>query len=145
MNLNKEEIVRGCAITIFPCLFLLGWVISWPISIACGFLYAMGGAENSWKGYRRIIIPLLIGIGCYWLTHVKLVALSSLLMFGTLSIGYGIPSTQPYDEGSWLGKIFYKLFDGEETLAKWATHGTIAIILLLVAIIPYYIGRRYGW
>ena len=149
MKLNKEEIIRGFFITLPVTLMFLPWKIALIISMGCAVLYAMGGADNSWSGYRRGIIPLVICIPTALMNPVKLLFLSGTLMFGALSIGYGITTIAPgrpdNDEGSFIGRIFYKVFEGEETLAKWLTHGVIFLLFAIGGIVPYLIGRKYGW
>ena len=95
-------------------------------SVLAGLFGALGGAENSSKLIRRIILPLfLAGIAWQHLQHIYI--FSILLMFPVLSIGYGIPDEN--DEGSPLGRFFMRLFKQNNVLANIATRGFIEGLL----------------
>ena len=159
MKLNKEEIIRGFFITLPVTLVLINWKIALIVSMACAVLYAMGGADNSWSGYRRGIIPLVICIPAALMNPVKLLFISGTLMFAVLSIGYGIPTYAPgrpdNDEGSLLGRFWFHLIRKleknpvdlvvREEAAKWLTHGTLFLLFFIAGVVPYLIGRKYGW
>jgi hypothetical protein len=95
-------------------------------------LGALGGQEKKWL--RRFILPLIVTIYAYFLLQNWWV-LTIFTMAGWLSIGYGLPSyldnpNHPnYDEGSFLGRFFYKLFKGNEILANIFTRGTVATLI----------------
>ena len=60
-------------------------------------------------------------------------------------MGYGIPSTQPYDEGSFLGKLGYGIAGGNEKVANVITRliyeSLLALCFIYIAFInlPVYI------
>jgi len=103
------------------------------IIVALGaVLGALGGAENSSKSFRRVLIPLILTVFAFLNTQSILV-LTILSMCGALSIGYGIPSFSNYheynDEGSALGRFWFNLFKKNETLANIFTRGTIGLLV----------------
>ena len=87
-----------------------------------GWLGALGGADKSSKLYRRILIPGLITSYAFSCTESLLVILI-MTMCVPISKGYGIPDET--DEGSSLGRFFYKLFKGNKLLANIFTRGTL--------------------
>ena len=114
--------------------FFVGPIMGVAAALGCAFLWALGGAENSKKAWRRLGVPL-VALDVFILAHVPikfpLVLASTGAAFGVLTIGYGIPSTQPPDAGSWLGRFFYKLAGSREVPAALLTRGTLALLLAL--------------
>ena len=116
-------------------MLLLKLLIVLISSISCGLLGSYAGADKTWKGWRRYIMPLL-------LTLLAFIMLQNwwclLLLFAIipLSRGYGIPS--PNDNGSTLGRFFWKLFNKNEFLANIATRGVLSglewAVFIVVAI-----------
>ena len=96
--------------------------------IICGLFGALGGADYSSNLYRRIGIPLYLFLtACICVHHWQVVSL--LLMIGIFRIGYGIPDAT--DRGSWLGRIFYKLCQGN---IFWTNSWTRNIIADLIGL-----------
>ena len=128
MKLNKEELIIASILTAI--------VVPFPIAIGaiplCAFLWALTGASAS-KLFRRLGVPLVWAL-CLWNLYA-LIAVP--IGFGMLCIGYGIPTTQPYDKGSWLGIVFFKLTSGNMLMSNILTKGTIYLGLL----IPFLIVR----
>jgi len=95
-------------------------------------LGALGGAENSSKSFRRVLIPLIL-TGFAYLNTQSILVVSIMTMCFPLSLGYGIPSFNNYpeynDEGSGLGKFWYNLLKKNETLANIFTRGTIGLLI----------------
>ena len=86
-------------------------IIKILLPIVCGFLGAWGGAEGTSKNWRRVGIPVAIGLALWnpW----------ALTLFMPLIMGYGIPDgPPPLDQGSWLGRFFYYKVTNESQL--WA-------------------------
>lgn len=95
-------------------------------SIIGGILGALGGTDNSSKLFRRFSLPLSLG-GLAWSHLHHWSTFCILLMIPILHIGYGIPS--PDDEGSWLGRFWFKIFKSNLLLSNIATRGTIGSLL----------------
>lgn len=104
--LNVEEIFVGAMIQ-FPFYFLIHWwvLLLMPIS---GILWALGGADNSNKLWRRLGVPLIafVFISIYLMLKPILlgyVAIGCIGGISAISIGYG--------ESSFLYKLYSKWFD----------------------------------
>lgn len=117
------------------------------IAFLISFLGAFAGSEGTSKNYRRIGIPVVF-IVCaifqclfsdwplsFWIFTI---ALQHLI----LRLGWGIPDTitKDYinkpaiykpDEGSLLGRFWYKIFKGKLFLVNCFTRGTIGLMLAL--------------
>lgn len=73
-----------------------------------GVLWKAGGTIN--KNYRRIGFPLTLAIVCYTQTSSILASIFTFLIGHlALRIGYGIPDNT--DEGSALGKFWFKIIN----------------------------------
>jgi len=117
---------------------LLSNVSSFLLPIAGGILGAMGGAGK--KSLRRIYIPLLLtGLAYVELEHVAIISIMS--MCGFLSMGYGIPDST--DEGSWLGRFFYKITQQNHLLSDMLVRGTIGALISLSLISVPIIKKNY--
>lgn len=131
MKLNKEELLIGFIVGICSWVVISFWAI--PVALVTSFFWAYTGAGAS-KLYRRLGVPALISTACAITTHSWIPLISILPAFGVLSIGYGIPTTQPFDEGSWLGRICFGWAKGSEKLADIYCRGIIYILLALAFI-----------
>ncbi len=98
------------------------------LALCCGFMGAWTGAGGS-KLWRRFGIPFLYTLAAF-LSIANWWVLTILLMFGVLSLGYGIP-TPPSDNGSPLGRFWYDLVHGDEKLATALTRTTLGILMLI--------------
>jgi len=87
-----------------------------------------GGGGQGWKELRRYGIPCVSTIYALYIIH-NLWVLTILSQIGVLSIGYGIPDST--DEGSALGRFFYKMFHQKELWANIFTRGTIGLLMCL--------------
>lgn len=103
---------------------LLNKISAFLLPIFGGLLGALGGSVN--KSFRRVLLPLMIFGFAYSVTESFWV-LSILSLMGVLSIGYGIPDAT--DEGSFLGRFYYKLFNHNHFLADIFTRGTIGLLI----------------
>lgn len=136
MTLNKEELATGF---VFGICF---WPIIGPLTLLvgtiCSFLWALTGSGKS-KLYRRLGVPLVPCAAIYLMTYNWHIWISLPLAYGVLSLGYGIPSTQPPDSGSTLGRFWYRVFNNNETKAHLATRGTIYLLLLVSFLVGLFI------
>ena len=134
MKLNREECLYGTGISL-AFFWILGW---WVVLIApiTAFLWALGGASGYTAAWRRIGVSLVLGIVLSISSKNLWCLLSILPAFGFLCLGYGIPSTQPPDDGSVLGRFFWKLTGGKEWLTNLLTRGLIMSGLFLSFAIP---------
>ena len=133
-DLNKEELWLGW---LFACcwsqFFGLWWILICPAS---AILWAMGGAPGRSAGWRRLGCPALVS-GALWLKFgVHWLLISFICQCIVFSFGYGIPSTQPKDEGSRLGRFFWFVFMHSnlsmrqtELATDLAVRGVIALLL----------------
>jgi len=108
------------------------------------FLGAYAGSEHTEKGIRRFGLPgitMLLAI-VRWINLFPYNLWFTTIMFQSfvLSMGYGI--SDAHDNGSTLGRFFYKLFNQNHFWADVFTRGTIGIFLSLSLIsIPILIGN----
>lgn len=129
-KLNCEELIIGF---IFALAFtpVIGW---WSLALApiTSFLWALTGSESKWnsKLWRRLLVPFLACLAVYLVKGNWQIWVSLPFAFGILSMGYGIPTIAPgradHDEGSWLGKFWYRI---KPEWANWLTRGTIYSLL----------------
>lgn len=126
--LNKYELINGAVFA--ACLsVLIGW---WalPLIPLFAFLWAWTGAGHG-AFWRKILMPFIVCLvvflfhnhwSKYWIW------LSFPLSAIVLSLGYGIPSTQPPDPGSPLGRFWHKRVP---EYSEFLTRATIWILLAL--------------
>lgn len=106
-------------------------------AIIGAILGALGGAEKSSKAFRRIgIALLLLLVGILFRNYAAILIALYIPIF---YVGYGIPD--PPDEGSILGRFWYKIFKKNNLLANIFTKATIgvffSIILTIIAILRH--------
>jgi len=128
VKLNQEELIIGFTVGICSCLVIGFWAI--PVSLVTSFSWSYTAAAAS-KLYRRLGVPLVISSACAVVAHSWLPLISVPLAFGVLSIGYGIPSTQPPDAGSWLGALCLVYMGGDEKKANVLCRVIIYTLLAL--------------
>lgn len=87
-------------------------------------LGSIGGQGPKWV--RRFLYPGIITIYALYITH-NLWCLSIYLVSLALSIGYGCPDST--DDGSALGRFFYKIFKGNVLLTNSATRAVIGCLI----------------
>jgi len=97
------------------------------IAFVISFFGAIGGSENATKDWRRYGVPVTFFLCGLWALKFNPLAFVILLQHLPFRLGHGIPDKT--DEGSFLGRFFYKIFKGNETLANTFTRGTIATLL----------------
>lgn len=102
----------------------------WSITLGLltGTLWVMGGrgflGTNLW---RRAGVSMVVSLTFALAKHSFIPMMSFPLMWLAMSVGYGTPSTQPPDEGSWLGRIF-----GEWARFLW-------FLILALTMIPLFL------
>jgi len=94
---------------------------------ACSYLYWKGGRSgNSYQMYgcsTAAFLPMML-IKANWYVGIPWVA------FGVLvGVGYGIPDGLT-DEGSRLGRFYFKMFKGDLKLTNLFTRGTLYLGIL---------------
>ena len=137
MRLNRSNIEDFIIYGIY-CSLTFPWIGIYCLWTAClgGVLGMIGG---SWKkSVRRFGCPIILYCSIGVSTHTPVIGwqgaiigllggLSAIL----LSIGYGLPSTQPPDEGSALGRFYWNLTTSNQMLSNIATRLTIYTALLI--------------
>lgn len=104
-----------------PLLFGAGWFCTFTIPV-CAILFAMGGDDNYESGWRDIGCSAVNSFVLILATGNLLFLGAGLCTFGLLTVGLGLPSRQPYDPGSTLGRIAWKLAKMNDWLANIYTH-----------------------
>lgn len=92
------------------------------------FLGTYAGSHGTSKAWRRFAIPISFFLLAIF-TVKNLWSLTILLQYIPFSMGHGIASQN--DEGSRLGKFYFKIFKGNETLINIFTRGTVSFLLSL--------------
>lgn len=117
----KIDYFYGAMFGVIPLLFGAGW---WALLTvpACAVLYAMGGDDDFQSGYRDVGCAAVNSIALIMATGNLLFLGAGVAIFGLLTVGLGLPSTQPPDAGSPVGQIAWSLARGVEWLANFYTH-----------------------
>lgn len=102
------------------------------IPFACGLMYAIAGSDNTPKQIRRFGIPILLTFFT-WLSLKNIWVLMMLSQIGVYHIGHGIPD--PTDEGSVLGRFWYKIFKGNHLLTDYFVRGTKALLIAISCLV----------
>ncbi len=109
-----------------------------------GLLGAWAGAEGTKKLWRRLGIPLFLTIlALLYLKDWRCIGV--MLMMIPLSIGYGIPwGTPEYgDEGSFLGRLWFKIMKKDIVIASKDTINRINIYVRVT--VGYIIAKSLIW
>lgn len=131
MKFNLSELIIGAFFGASGFLILGPWTVL--TTLVCSFFWALSGGGAS-KLFRRLGCGAVVFSLLYFITKNPQFLYSNLGSFAVLSLGYGIPDNA--DEGSFLGRIFYKIFHSDRT-ATIFTRLTIAALLAL-SFIPVY-------
>ena len=121
-----EDFIAGFAVGQVTMFVIGAW--SLLLGAITGLLWVAGG--RGWLGtnlWRRVGISFIISTTFAVAKHSFLPLIAFPLMWGSMAIGYGTPSTQPPDAGSWLGRIF-----GKWTRVAW-------FIILAIAMLPLFL------
>jgi hypothetical protein len=96
------------------------------LSVLCGLLGTFSGSNDTSKAWRRWGIPtLIVGVGVFhswW-------CILSFCIVGILSMGYGVPDD--FDDGSDLGRFWYKILGADTLKIDFAVRGTIALLVII--------------
>ncbi len=113
-------------------------ILTFIASIFGGLLGAWGGAKGTSKGWRRFGIPGLLNV--MGLGFKKFKSTIIWIWSAIASIGYGIPDST--DDGSTLGRFWYKILKGNHKATDVAVKGTIGFLYALVlGIIGFFQGN----
>jgi hypothetical protein len=115
--MNRNELLVGLLLTL--CLTPFMGVMGLSALVLCPLLWALSGMQGQDKIWRRLGVPLVWAI-CLWRWQAFLVVP---IGFGFLCLGYGIPDKT--DQGSALGRFFWKLTGGNVRLSNILTRGVI--------------------
>lgn len=132
LNLNIEELIIGAIFggVSFP---IIKWWALLTVPL-CSFLWAWTGAGHGaiWRkgGCPIVAIGSVYIVRHHWSAWIGLIP-----MIIVMAQGYGIPTTQPPDPGSALGRWAFKLARRKEWLAEIITRGII-YLMLAVCFIP---------
>ena len=130
-ELNIEEIFVGACIQ-FPFYFLVGW---WVLALmpVSGFLWALGGAKDSSKLFRRLGVAVATVVSVV-VTNITWWPIASFIPvgWGVLTLGYGMPDGE--DEGSFFGKLYLRILKNYK-LANFSTRLTTYIIYWVAFIV----------
>lgn len=152
--LNREEIAVGFCVGLSSAVKIGWWAI--PVALSSAYLWAAGGAkgdDGGKKAYRRIGVPAVWVVVVAAITHDQWILTAWLPAHGVCRIGYGIPTTQPPDPGSFLGRVFYglvKRFKQEPVsiirrqriatiLTRVTTYALLAIALFSTPVLAHYL------
>lgn len=99
------------------------------LSVVCGILGALSGAEHSCKFFRRFLIPLCLSGFSFWRSE-SILDLIILTMSFAFSLGYGMPS--PDDpKPSTLGAFWYNICNENVFWANVFTRTTIGLLVCI--------------
>ena len=138
-GLNKNELIIGFLFAL-PFVFIIGF-LALAIAPLTSILWALSGMNGQPKIWRRLGVPFVVCLAVFLLKHHWQAWISLPLAFGALSLGYGIPSEQPPDEGSAIGQFYYNVVFSNEReserlkLSNICTRATI-YLLLAVSFLP---------
>ena len=125
---------------------LFSWLRIPTFAVLIGFLGALGGSKNSSLLWRRcgisLVLSLLGGIVLFKeLGFIKsLFAIFLMTYWIGASLGYGIPDDS--DEGSVLGRFWYKLTKKSQIWSNILTRGTVGLVQSISPIvIPILVGN----
>lgn len=141
MKLNKEELLMG-ALVGFAYLSVIKWwaLLAMPV---CAVLWALGGTVN--KAYRRFGVAFVMGLVAGWAMRSPYAG--AMVAFATgvvMAIGYGVPTWQPPDKGSWLGRFFFQKAGQNPVLTDIYVRATVGALFGL-ACLPLASVNLLGW
>ena len=131
---EQEDFAIGFVYGLFTIPFAGLWAI--PLAILSGIFWELGGTHgHSIRVFgctAVLYLPAIVKVGLVGLIPAVIGAI-------VLSCGYGIPSENPPDEGSALGRFWFKVCAGNEWLTNLLTRGTIYLGLILCYLPMYFL------
>lgn len=130
-GLNLLELLIGAIFGAVPAIWIHWWAL---VTIpACSFLWAWTGAGHG-AIWRKVLAPSIACLAIFAVRHHWQVFIGLPFMMLVLSLGYGIPSTQPLDAGSPLGRFWWGRTSGStekehQNKAELFTRLTIYVLL----------------
>lgn len=146
-QLNKEELAYGFVFGASMAYWTHLWAI--PTAVICAYLWARSGMEGEAKFWRRVLCPVIqnaaLTISIQYSPEFIIASMAAgACATMMLSVGYGIPSTQPPDPGSVLGRYFFRLAKGNELIANLMIRGLIMSVIILAFALAAMIGTTAG-
>lgn len=140
-ELDQKDFVAGVIYGLFS-VFGAGF-FGFVVAMVTGFLWAMGGAgvwgTNFW---RRYLCPLVMGaVFSIAGFNPHFCAVSAALQIVAMHIGYSMPSMQPPDRGSFLGRFYDAVGDQvgwNDTAKSEATRLTWTMILFFSMVLMFH-------
>ncbi len=96
------------------------------VSLLGAFLGAWAGADGTAKAWRRIGISLLLTASALFFLSFNWTCIFIMSLAGILSLGYGVPDDG--DEGSDIGRFWFRIFKEDTFLTNIGTRGTIGLL-----------------
>ena len=119
IKLNEQELFIGSCLQ-FPLIFIVGWWVV-PVMAICGLFWALGGAANSSKFFRRLGVPLTVCGATFLVLH-------QLTIF--LAVPFMVWVAPSYGSDSWLFN-FVMIRVHDQKKADFITRGICYLWYLL--------------
>lgn len=136
---------------------LFSWLRIPLFAVLIGFLGSLGGSKNASLLWRRCGISLVLTSFAYFIMFkevgwiLALWAITFMFYWLGSALGYGQPSFNGPngsmdDEGSFLGKFWWKVTKGSEIWSNVFTRGTVGLVEALAGLsIPILRQTYNGW
>ena len=127
----RVDFFYGALFGAVPFCFGAGWWVLITVPI-CAFLYAIGGDDDYRSAWRDVGCSAVNSTCLILATGNLLFVGAGLATFGLLTVGLGLPSTNPPDAGSPVGRVAWKLAKQKEWLANIYTRVFLYSALWLI-------------
>jgi hypothetical protein len=104
----RIDFFYGALVGAVPLCFGAGWFALITIPL-CSIFYAMGGDDDWSSAWRDVGCAAVNSIGLILATGNLLFFGAALAVYGLLTVGLGLPSINPPDAGSIVGRFFWRL------------------------------------
>lgn len=135
---NKNEILNFLKEKSFDVIKISG------IGFFVAFFGSYAGSEGTSKNWRRLVIPSLFILTAFFVYGPNPLILILGLQFLVFRLGHGVPGFVPghEDEGSFLGRVFYKLCNKNNFWTNFCVRGFKGLFLALsFAWVPFIKGN----